>query len=82
MDNEFSFDQPSTYRIHVKGRLDHKWEDWFNGFEISYTNGDTFLTGIVPDQAALHGILAKINDLGLSLISVSRLPLEELRDQQ
>ena len=74
MNNEFSFDQTSSYKIHVKGRLDLKWKDWFDGFEITYTNGDTFLTGTVPDQAALHGILAKINDLGLSLISVSRLP--------
>ena len=81
MDSELSFDQPSSYRIHVKGRLDFKWKDWFDGFEIMYTNGDTLLTGIVPDQAALHGILSKVNDLGLSLISVSKLPLEEFGDQ-
>lgn len=50
-----------------------KWMDWFGGFEITYTNGDTLLQGIVPDQAALHGILSKINDLGLLLLSVDRL---------
>lgn len=76
MDSELAFDQTSSYKIHVKGRLDLKWKDWFDGFEITYTNGDTFLTGIVPDQAALHGILAKINDLGLSLISVNKLPTD------
>jgi hypothetical protein len=74
MHSENSFDQPGFYRIHVKGKLDLKWKDWFDGFEITYTNGDTLLTGTVPDQAALHGILAKINDLGLTLISVNILP--------
>ena len=68
------FDDSSTYCIHVKGRLDLKWEDWFDGFEITYTNGDTLLQGTVPDQAALHGILTKINNLGLALISVNRSP--------
>ncbi len=73
MDSEQRFDESSTYRIHIKGRLDRKWEDWFGGFEITYTNGDTLLQGTVPDQAALHGILAKINELGLLLLSVDRL---------
>ena len=72
MDSEGRFVEASAYRIHVKGRLDLKWMDWFGGFEITYTNGDTILQGTVPDQAALHGILAKINDLGLYLISVGR----------
>ena len=73
MNREDTFDENSTYRIHVKGRLDLKWMDWFGGFEIAYNNGDTFLQGTVPDQAALHGILSKINDLGLLLLSVDRL---------
>ena len=73
MNREETFDETSTYRIYVKGRLDLKWMDWFGGFEITYTNGDTLLQGIVPDQAALHGILSKINDLGLLLLSVDRL---------
>ena len=73
MNSEHTFDEPSFYQIHVKGRLDQKWKDWFNGFEITYTNGDTLLQGTVPDQAALHGILAKINDLGLPIVSVESL---------
>lgn len=73
MDRKPPFTDSSTYCIRVKGRLDRKWMDWFGGFEITYTNGDTLLQGTVPDQAALHGILAKINDLGLALISVNRL---------
>jgi len=73
MNSEYTFDESSFYQIHVKGRLDQKWKDWFNGFEITYTNGDTLLQGTVPDQAALHGILAKINDLGLPIISVESL---------
>jgi hypothetical protein len=73
MCSEFTSDQPGYYHILVKGRLDLKWMDWLGGFEITYTNGNTVLQGTVPDQAALHGILAKINDLGLLLISVERL---------
>ena len=74
MNRETPFNETSTYRIHVKGRLDLKWMDWFGDFEITYNNGDTLLQGTVPDQAALHGILSKINDLGLLLLSVDRLP--------
>ncbi len=77
MDSKQRFDESSTYCIHIKGRLDRKWEDWFGGFEITYTNGDTLLQGAVPDQAALHGILTKLNDLGLSLISVNRMPKKD-----
>jgi hypothetical protein len=73
VDSKQRFDESCTYRIHIKGRLDRKWADWFGGFEITYTNDDTLLQGTVPDQAALHGILAKINELGLSLLSVDRL---------
>ena len=54
--------------------LDPKWSDWFGGFTITCEEGETVLTGQVPDQAALHGILSKINSLGLALISVSQLP--------
>jgi hypothetical protein len=74
MNSEHTFDEAGAYRIQVKGSLDLKWEDWFDGFQITYTNGDTQLTGSVPDQAALHGILGKINGLGLILISVIRFP--------
>lgn len=59
------------YRIEIKGRLDERWSDWFEGFSLTHTDDDsTLLTGPVKDQAALHGILKKINHLGLTLISV------------
>jgi len=59
------------YHIKVKGVLDSKWADWFNGLSITpVETGETLLTGPVDDQAALHGVLAKIRDLGLTLLSV------------
>ena len=63
---------PAIYHIQVYGQLDQKWGDWFDGFTITPINGETLLTGLILDQAALHGILAKIRDLGLSIISVRR----------
>jgi len=61
------------YQIRVQGVLDAKWNDYFNGFDISSQDqGETLLSGNVVDQAALHGVLGKIRDLGLSLISVAR----------
>lgn len=65
-------DEPAIYHIQVYGQLDQKWEDWFDGFTITPINGETLLTGLIQDQAALHGALAKIRDLGLSIISVRR----------
>lgn len=67
----------ATYQIKVIGDLDPKWEDWFGGFTIDPQPGNsTMLTGTVEDQAALHGLLAKIRDLGLSLLSVNRVESE------
>jgi hypothetical protein len=66
------------YRIRVKGRLDQRWSDWFNGFVITYPSDDeTLLDGRVADQAALHGVLAKIRDLGLSLLSINQVERRE-----
>jgi len=63
-----------TYRIRVKGRLGARWEAWFDGMTlVTAANGDTLLTGPVVDQAALHGVLAKVRDLGLPLLSIERL---------
>ena len=63
--------QPTIYRIRIKGQLDSQWTDWFEGLTITLEeNGDTFITGPVVDQAALHGLLKKVRDLGLPLISV------------
>lgn len=63
-----------VYEITVLGNLDPKWSDWFDGFSISPgPGGECRLTGPIPDQAALYGILTKISDLGLPLLSVQRL---------
>lgn len=62
------------YEIRVKGNLDLRWSDWFDGFSITpVDDGETLLIGSVADQAALHGMLHKIRDLGLPLLSVQRL---------
>jgi hypothetical protein len=64
-------DDAVAYTIKIKGYLEEHWSDWLGGFEISHdAQGHSLLTGDVPDQAALHGILAQIRDLGLTLISI------------
>ena len=64
-------DEPGLYEIRIKGHLDTRWADWFEGLTITaLNNGETLLTGIVVDQAALHGLLKKVRDLGMPLISV------------
>jgi hypothetical protein len=66
-------DEQAVYHVRVKGNLDLKWSDWFDGFMITPQGDDeTLLTGPVADQAALYGLLAKIRDLGLPLLSVRR----------
>ncbi len=70
--------QPACYRFRVKGHLRSSWSDWLEGLTIlQEPDGDTLLTGDLLDQAALHGILMKIRDLGLVLISVERLSEEK-----
>jgi hypothetical protein len=65
--------QPMVYQIKIKGHLGRQWTDWFEGLTIMLgDNGDTLLTGPVVDQAALHGLLKKVRDLGMPLISVNR----------
>jgi hypothetical protein len=67
--------QHQCYEIRLKGHLDDRWAEWFEGLTITLEeDGDTLLTGPVIDQAALHGLLKKVRDLGLPLLSVS--PLE------
>ena len=65
--------QPGLYEIRIKGHLDDRWTDWFSGMTITLQdNGDTLLTGPVIDQAALHGLLKKVRDLGLPLVSFNQ----------
>lgn len=65
-------------KIRVQGHIDEQWSEWFEGLTLTHTEkGETVLTGLVADQAALHGLLAKVRDLGLSLVSVNSAEIEE-----
>ena len=65
--------EPGRYEIRIQGHLGNRWTDWFDGLTITLEdNGETLLTGPVVDQAALHGLLKKVRDLGMPLISVNR----------
>ena len=64
-------DLPMNYQIRVKGHLGSEWTNWFGGLTVTLEDsGDTLLTGPVVDQAALHGLLRKVRDLGMPLVSV------------
>lgn len=64
-------DEPMICRIRIKGHLGHHWSDWFDGLAITLDdNGETLMTGPVADQAALHGLLKKVRDVGMPLLSV------------
>ena len=80
MSNEFGRktdpDQPVVYQIKIEGLLEDQWADSFGGMSISREkNGDTVLTGVVIDQAMLYGLLKKVRDLGLPLVSVNRIEI-------
>ena len=67
-------DLPLVYQIRLEGHLGHQWTDWLGGLTITLEeNGDTLLTGPVVDQAALFGLLKKVRDLGMPLVSINRL---------
>jgi hypothetical protein len=66
-------DAPRIYQIRLEGHLGGQWTEWFDGLTITLDdNGDTILTGPVIDQAALHGLLGKVRDLGIPLLSVNQ----------
>jgi hypothetical protein len=66
---------PAGYEVRVDGVLDgRRWSEWFEGMRIESQGGETVLSGTLPDQPALHGILDKVRDLGLCIVAVRRLP--------
>lgn len=72
--------QPAYYQIHVRGYLDQDWQDWFGGLTISHPEeGITALSGLLIDQAALHGILSQLYGLGFPLLSVHEVLADDQR---
>ena len=73
----------SHYRITIQGHLDQHWSDWFDNMTITnVANGEAILCGRLPDQAALHGVLIKIRDLGLPLLAVATVATKETQNKQ
>jgi hypothetical protein len=73
-DAQTELGQPMVYQIRIAGHLGHQWSDWFEGLSITLEdNGNTLLSGLVVDQAALYGLLKKVRDLGMPLLSVNRI---------
>jgi len=73
LDPQLTPNEPMIYQIRITGHLSAQWTDWFDGLTITMEdNGDTLLMGPVIDQAALYGLLKKVRDLGMSLVSVNR----------
>ena len=71
--------EPMVYQIRVTGHLGREWSDWFDGLSITLEdNGETLLSGPVVDQAALHGLLRKVRDLGLPLLAVTLMKPDEV----
>ena len=68
---------PAHYEIRVEGVLGERWTAWFEGLQVSSEAGETIISGPVTDQPALHGVLVKVRDLGMCLISVRRLDPDE-----
>jgi hypothetical protein len=64
---------PARYEIRVQGVLDQRWTTWFEGLQVISEGSQTVICGLLPDQPALHGVLIKVRDLGMCLISVRRL---------
>lgn len=65
-------DEPARYEIRIDGHIDAEWADWFEGLTITiHTDGTTLLSGLLADQAALHGLLRKVGNLGMTLVSIN-----------
>jgi len=80
---EEKHNQHQCYEIRLKGHLDDRWAEWFGGLTITLEdNGDTLLTGTVVDQTALHGLLKKVRDLGMPLLSVNFVSPDHARPQE
>ena len=78
INSEIDPGQPLVYQIRIKGHLGRDWTDWFGGLTITLEdNGETLLTGPVIDQAALHGVLKKVRDVGMPLLSVIEVQFNE-----
>ncbi len=76
INSESETGRATTYEIRIKGHLGRQWTDWFDGLAITLDDsGDTLLTGQIVDQAALHGLLRKVRDLGMPLVSVTPVKL-------
>jgi hypothetical protein len=70
------------YEIRIRGQLDAQWSDWFEGFALTVSDDQTILTGRISDQAALHGLLRRIGNLGLTLVSVTQLTATPLNQNE
>jgi hypothetical protein len=81
MTKKHKFHHSVNYQIRLKGCLDVKWSDWFEEMAVSSKGTETILTGPVADQAALHGLLIRIRDLNLTLLSIERLAPDQENKQ-
>jgi hypothetical protein len=81
MTNHNEYRTSAHYRIRLKGCLNQTWSDWFEGMTIASKGAETILTGPLADQAALHGLLNRIRDLNLTLLSVERLATGQTHKQ-
>ena len=70
--------EAGPYEIRLAGHLDAHWTTWFDGLDVSHQHdGTTVISGLIPDQAALHGVLQRVRDLGLPLVSVNRVETDQ-----
>ncbi len=83
LNSESHPDQPIVYQIRIKGHLGSQWTEWFAGLTITLEeDGNTLLTGIIIDQAALHGLLKKVRDLGIPLLSINSVGISPQDNQK